>query len=212
MTSLRKRSNPRGGTTGGGSGWALLVVSGHGSSNVGHVLGGDPSGFRVGRDHVVDRRRLPASCRSSGVFAHLGDAAPADARRPGTPRRRPRWPRSAPPARCRRARPASYASARHSERLACRAISKSRRAERRPVDPAERRADAVRVAERVADRQAHVGQAELGDRRPVGELDHRVDHRLRMDDHLDLVVRRRRTARAPRSPRGPCSSACSSRS
>ena len=44
--------------------------------------------------------------------------------------------------------------------------------------------------EGVADRQAHVRQAELGDRRPVGELDHRVDDRLRVHDHLDLVVRR----------------------
>ena len=40
-------------------------------------------------------------------------------------------------------------------------------------------------AEGVADRQAHVGHAELGDRRAVGELDHRVDDRLRVDDHLD---------------------------
>ena len=58
----------------------------------------------------------------------------------------------------------------------------------RPVDPTERGADAVRVAERVADRQAHVGHAELGDRRPVGELGHRVHDRLRVHDDVDLVV------------------------
>src|SRR6056297_343137 len=42
--------------------------------------------------------------------------------------------------------------------------------QRRPVDPPEGRPDPVWEAERVADRQAHVGQAELGDGRAVGEL------------------------------------------
>ena len=47
----------------------------------------------------------------------------------------------------------------------------------------------VRPAERQADRQPHVGRRHLRDRRPVVELDHRVDHRLRVHDDLDVVVR-----------------------
>ena len=43
-------------------------------------------------------------------------------------------------------------------------------------------------AERVPDRQPHVGHAQLGDRGSVAELGHRVHDRLRMDDHLDPVV------------------------
>ena len=35
--------------------------------------------------------------------------------------------------------------------------------------------------------RAHVGRAELGEHRTVAVADHGVDHRLRMDDHLDLV-------------------------
>ena len=57
-----------------------------------------------------------------------------------------------------------------------------------PVDAPERRADAVGIGERVPDRQAHVGQRELGDGGAVGELHHRVDDRLRVHDHLDAVV------------------------
>ena len=50
-----------------------------------------------------------------------------------------------------------------------------RRAERGPVDGAERLVEAVRGAEREPDRQAHVGHRQLGDRGAVGELDHAVD-------------------------------------
>jgi hypothetical protein len=42
-------------------------------------------------------------------------------------------------------------------------------------------------------------------RRPVGELDQRVQHRLRVHHHLDVVVGHVEQARAPRSPRAPCS-------
>ena len=44
------------------------------------------------------------------------------------------------------------------------------------------------------DRQPHVGHTELGDDRPVGQLDQRVDDRLRMHDHVD---RRRRRPEQP---------------
>ena len=42
--------------------------------------------------------------------------------------------------------------------------------------------------EGVPDGQAHVRHAQLGDRRAVGELHHRVDHGLRVHDDLDVVV------------------------
>ena len=67
-----------------------------------------------------------------------------------------------------------------------------------PVDRAEGRGEPLRVRQGVADREPHVGLGELGDRRPVAELDHRVHDRLRVDDDLDAVVVRPRTARAPR--------------
>ena len=43
-------------------------------------------------------------------------------------------------------------------------------------------------AERERDRHVHVGRADLGDRRAVDEGDHRVDHRLRVDDDVDALV------------------------
>ncbi len=82
----------------------------------------------------------------------------------------------------------------------------------REIERRQRRRPPLRIRERVLDRQPHVGDAELRDHRPVDELDHRVHDRLRVDDHVDLSRRRRRTASAPRSPRGPCSSASPSRS
>ena len=87
-----------------------------------------------------------------------------------------------------------------------RAGGEPREIERRPaaVPP-------IRIGERVLNRQPHVGDAQLRDHRSVDELDHRVDDRLRMDDDVDLTRGRRRTASAPRSPRGPCSSASPSR-
>ena len=78
--------------------------------------------------------------------------------------------------------------------VCARVQSTGRRGVRHPVRPAQRQRD----------RQPHVRRAGLRERRPVDELDHRVDHRLRVHHHLDVVVRRRRTAGAPRSPRDPC--------
>ena len=49
-------------------------------------------------------------------------------------------------------------------------------------------ADPVGVGQGVGDRQAHVGQRQLGDGGAVGELDHRVHDRLRVHHHLDAVV------------------------
>ena len=49
-------------------------------------------------------------------------------------------------------------------------------------------AEPVRVTERVTDGETHVGEGELGNRRPVAELDHRVHRRLGVYDDLDVLV------------------------
>ena len=82
----------------------------------------------------------------------------------------------------------------------------------RQIEERHRRVPAIGIRERVLNRQPHVGDAHLRDDRAVLQLDHRVHDRLRMHDDVDLRRRRRRTASAPRSPRGPCSSASPSRS
>ena len=140
----------------------------------------------VGGEHGVERirggavpavaalRRRARRCRSSGCA------------RPGTPRPPPRWRRTAMPVRSRlsdrRRRPGR--GTRRSNGL----VVRSQVSLRRPVHRTERRRDAVGIRERVSDRQPHVGLRQLGDRRPVGELRHRVHDRLGMHDDLDLVV------------------------
>jgi hypothetical protein len=59
--------------------------------------------------------------------------------------------------------------------------------ERGEIERAEAAFDAPRPGERVLDGKAHVGPAELGEHRAVGELDHRVDDALRVDDHVDAL-------------------------
>ena len=59
-------------------------------------------------------------------------------------------------------------------------------------------ARAARVGERVGDRDAHVGQAEVREQRAVAQPHERVHDRLRVHDDLDALVRARRTASAPR--------------
>ena len=66
--------------------------------------------------------------------------------------------------------------------------------------------DALGPGQADRDRHAHVGRAQLRDHRGVGELHHRMHDALRMNHHLDLLGRRRRTDAAPRSLRAPCSS------
>ena len=175
---------------------------------VGDEPRGDPSGGAIGGDDVVDRVVGTPIVPLQGGVAHLGDLRPAEPAgeerldRDLVGRAEPRRRGAAGAAGVRR-------RARGSGTWSRSGASKSSAAERAPSRCARTACRCgAGYAERVADRQAHVGHAELGDRRAVGELDHRVDDRLRVHDDLDLVVRRRRTARGPRSPRGPCSSAC----
>src|SRR3989442_3733315 len=55
------------------------------------------------------------------------------------------------------------------------------------VERGQRRRPALGIRERVLNRQPHVGDAELCEHRSVGELHHRVHHRLRMNDDVDLI-------------------------
>ena len=43
-------------------------------------------------------------------------------------------------------------------------------------------------AEAIEDRQLHVWPAQLGQHRGIGQLHHRVDDRLGVDDYIDVVV------------------------
>ena len=81
-----------------------------------------------------------------------------------------------------------------------------------PVDRAERLGQPGRRAEGEPDGQAHVGHRELGDGRAVDELDHAVDRPTAGARRPRCGRTACRTARGPRSPRGPCSSASTSRS
>ena len=63
---------------------------------------------------------------------------------------------------------------------------------------------ALRVGQRVQDRQLHRGEADLRHDAAVAELHERVHDALRMDHHLDLRRTTGRTGSAPRSPRAPC--------
>ena len=65
--------------------------------------------------------------------------------------------------------------------------SNSSRPAAREVERRQRRRPPLRIRERVLNRQPHVGHAELRDDRPVGQLDHRVHDRLRMDDDVDPI-------------------------
>ena len=69
-----------------------------------------------------------------------------------------------------------------------------------------------RPVEGEGDRNPHVGVTEVGQRRPVTQVDQRVDDRLRVDHHVDPFVVDGQTGDEPRSSRSPCSSALPSRS
>ena len=61
--------------------------------------------------------------------------------------------------------------------------------ERAELERRGRRRGALRVGERVGDRDAHVGVPQVRDRGAVAEAHEAVDDRRRVDDHLDPLVR-----------------------
>ena len=57
------------------------------------------------------------------------------------------------------------------------------------IEPLGRRLHPLRPGQRMGDRNAHVGAAELGKHRSVDIFDHRMDDRLRMDEDVDPLAR-----------------------
>ena len=109
--------------------------------------------------------------------------------RPGTPRRRPRWPRCRPPGRRRRAAPPARARRTAGNALV---VERLEGPGRRPCSSRSRAAapgtrSGQPSASAIGSRMS--GGRGLGERRAVGELDHRVDDRLRVDHDVDAVER-----------------------
>ena len=152
----------------------------------------------------------PARCASIVRSMTRGNRRESRAGRRETARPRFRWRRSARPAGSARPRAPDTPGAGTGNASVSGASNSSAPARARSSDgsAAGQRSG---IRKRILNRQPHVGDAELRDHRAVGQLDHRVHDRLRMDDDVDLDRRRRRTASAPRSPRGPCSSASPNR-
>ena len=164
------------------------------------ALARDPVGF----ENVGDLIGVPGA--RAGALRRRSRRCPSrGCARRGTPRPRPRSPRSAPRARCHRPGRPRRRGARH-RNVSRSGSSKSSVPSVGPVDRAERpRSRRCGRAERQADRQPHVGHRELGDRRAVAELDHRRARSTAGARRRRCGRSRRRTARGPRSPRGPCS-------
>ena len=66
-------------------------------------------------------------------------------------------------------------------------MSKSSRPARARSSGGNERRPSIRVGKRILDRQSHVGNAQLRDDRAVSQLDHRMNDRLRMNDHIDVI-------------------------
>ena len=56
------------------------------------------------------------------------------------------------------------------------------------IEPAPGGAQALGPAEAIKNGQLHIGPAELGQHRGIGQLNHRMNDRLGVDDDLDVVV------------------------
>ena len=69
---------------------------------------------------------------------------------------------------------------------------------RQQVEAGDARLDPSRPGESDRERRAHVGQAQLRQRRAVDEFDQRMHQALRMHEHVDAIARQRRTGGAPR--------------
>ena len=159
----------------------------------------------------VLQSRVPTRCRAPASRRRSAPGCPGNRARPrGTRPPRLRWRRSMPLARCRRPRP-RCAPAPGRETATRSGASKSSRAAATRSSDSTPDAMPFRPAERMRDRRAHVGIAELRQHRAVHVFHHRVHDALRMHDHLDRRTVPSRTARRPRSARGPCSSGWRSR-
>ena len=93
------------------------------------------------------------------------------------------------PGRCRASKPTGFVGQRKAAKRCHVGQFEVESGQLGPVNPSKRRDDPMWIAKCVPDRETHVGQAELCDRRTVGVLDHRVHDRLRMYDDLDRVIR-----------------------
>ncbi len=74
----------------------------------------------------------------------------------------------------------------------CREVVRARRLEFEfreagEIEWRESALDAIWPGERVLDREAHVGAAELREDRAIDEFDHRVNDALRVHDHIDAI-------------------------
>ena len=103
------------------------------------------------------------------------------------------------------ARNAAYASCRQGKRCAVRPLERQL-TDRSQVERRGAGFDPFRIAERMRDRDPHVGVGKLRDHRAVDEFHQRVDDALGMDQHFDTLGRHYRTASEPLLLRGPCSS------
>ena len=127
---------------------------------------------RASRRRARARPRRPRRCRGSRSGPR------------GTPARRPRWRRCRRTGRCRPARrPRGRAGA--SRKVS---VSGSWNSSVRELERRHRRRGALGVGQRVGDRDAHVGVAEMRDRGAVAEADEPVHDRRRVDHDLDPVV------------------------
>ena len=117
----------------------------------------------------------------------LGDVGPPDGAGQERLDRRPRWPPTTTPARSgrrdRRRRPGRGSGTRRDRAVRSRAMNARAKSRGRTARPM-----AVGEPQGVGDGQPHVGQRQLGDRGAVGEGRHRVDDRLRVHGHVDVVV------------------------
>ena len=154
-----------------------------------HELAGDPPGLGVGVGQRVERVDLSARA---------------------APRASPRSPRRSRGSRSRPSRNACTATslAAFSVHGAVPPAIPASRARRRQanvsvstgsnvsapelgeIERPDRNVDALGVVQAVGDRHPHVRIAEMGQRRAVAQLDQAVDDRLRVHDHVDLVIRR----------------------
>ena len=156
------------------------------------------AGRRVGPDDLRPIHERAGLDRIERALDEVGDVEEASSARRGTPT----TASSSAAFSAHGARPPASPAARASARQRNVSASAASNVRPRPAVRSSRcgrgQPRAVGVGERVGDRHPHVRQAEVREHGAVGQAHERVHDRLRMDDDLDAVVRRRRTASAPR--------------